>query len=174
MGVLSCFKLDSRGDTVSDPEKVEILLVEDNSADAELTLHAMRKSKLANNIELVRDGEEALDFLFCRGNFSHRHVSAAPRLILLDLKLPKVNGLQVLQTIKRDPRTRAIPVIILTSSKEERDLVNSYQFGVNSYIQKPVNFAEFQEVVRQLGMYWLLLNQPPPVAAFVPRLESAS
>jgi two-component system response regulator len=158
---------------VSDPEKVEILLVEDNSADAELTLHAMRKSKLANHIEVVRDGEEAVDFLFCRGSFSQRQVSAAPRLILLDLKLPKVNGLQVLQAIKSDPRTKAIPVIILTSSKEERDLVDSYQYGVNSYIQKPVNFSEFQEVVRQLGMYWLLLNQPPPVAAFVPRLESA-
>jgi two-component system response regulator len=159
---------------VSNPETIEILLVEDNSADAELTLHAMRKSKLANNIELVRDGEEALDFLFCRGSFSSRRLSAAPRLILLDLKLPKLDGLQVLQIIKSDSCTKAIPVIILTSSKEERDLVDSYQSGVNSYIQKPVNFSEFQEVVRQLGMYWLLLNQPPPVAAFVPRPESAS
>ena len=174
MGEPYCFKLNSRGDTVCDSGTIEILLVEDNSADAELTLHAMRKSKLANNIELVRDGEEALDFLFCRGSFSHRDLAAAPRLILLDLKLPKVDGLQVLQIIKSDPRTKAIPVIILTSSKEERDLVDSYQFGVNSYIQKPVNFSEFQEVVRQLGMYWLLLNQPPPVGAFVPRLESAS
>lgn len=144
---------------------MEILLVEDNPADAELTLHALQKHNLANRIQHGRDGEEALDFLFCRGAFSARPADAKPRLILLDLKLPKIDGLQVLREIKSDPKTKPIPVIVLTSSKEERDLANSYQFGVNSYIQKPVNFAEFQEVVRQLGMYWLLLNAAPPVAA---------
>jgi two-component system, response regulator len=147
---------------------IEILLVEDNSSDAELALHALRKSKLANRIQVVRDGEEALDFLFCRGAFSGRRFDAAPQLVLLDLKLPKVNGLQVLQAVKSDARTKAIPIIVLTSSKEERDLVTSYKLGVNSYIQKPVNFGEFQEVVRQLGMYWLLVNCKPPAAAHSP------
>lgn len=151
---------------VNDSDAIEILLVEDTASDAELTLHALRKHKLANSIQHVHDGEEALDFLFCRGKFSSRHFESPPRLVLLDLKLPKVDGLQVLQALKSDARTRAIPVIILTSSKEERDLVNSYQFGVNSYIQKPVNFSEFQDVVHQLGLYWLLTNSKPPVAAF--------
>jgi len=146
---------------------VEILLVEDNEDDAELTLHALRKSKIANNIQRVRDGEEALDFLFCRGQYQTRKVANAPRLVLLDLKLPKIEGLEVLRQIKTDSRTRAIPVIVLTSSKEEQDLVDSYQSGVNSYIQKPVNFSDFQDVVRQLGMYWLLVNNKPPAAAFV-------
>ena len=152
---------------LADPNAIEILLVEDNPADAELTLHALRKSKLANEIQLVHDGEEALDFLFCRGAFSSRRFTAAPHLILLDLKLPKVNGLEVLQQVKGDSRTRAIPIIVLTSSKEERDLVKSYKLGVNSYIQKPVNFSEFQDVVRQLGMYWLLVNTGPPSGAFL-------
>jgi len=146
---------------------IEILLVEDNPSDAELTLHALQKSRLANKIQLVRDGEEALDFLFCRGPFAARRFDQAPRLILLDLKLPKVDGLQVLNQVKSDSRTKPIPVIILTSSKEERDLVSSYKLGVNSYIQKPVNFAEFQTVVEQLGMYWLLVNHEPPAAAFL-------
>ncbi|HXY77531.1 MAG TPA: response regulator [Candidatus Acidoferrales bacterium] len=150
----------------SDPDAVEILLVEDNPADAELTLHALKKSKLANKIQLARDGEEALDFIFCRNSFANRRIDNGPRLILLDLKLPKVDGLQVLQAIKSDPRTQAIPIIVLTSSKEEQDLVRSYRLGVNSYIQKPVNFAEFQEVVRQLGMYWLIVNTKPPMSAF--------
>lgn len=145
-----------------------ILLVEDNPADAELTLHALRKNNLANQVHLVRDGEEALDFLFFRGAHAARAFDAGPDLILLDLKLPKVDGLEVLQEVKADPRTRALPIVILTSSKEERDLVSSYRLGVNSYIQKPVNFAEFQEVVRQLGMYWLLTNSKPPAAAFAP------
>lgn len=139
--------------------------MEDNASDAELTFHALQKQNLANRIQHVWDGEEALEFLFCRGAFSARRPESGPRLILLDLKLPKIDGLQVLREIKNDPRTKRIPVIILTSSKEERDLVNSYQSGVNSYIQKPVNFAEFQDTVRQLGMYWLLLNAAPPVAA---------
>jgi two-component system, response regulator len=146
--------------------EVEILLVEDNPSDAELTLHAFRKSKLANRVELVRDGAEALDFLFCRGAFSARRFDSPPSLVLLDLKLPKVDGLQVLESVKGDARTKAIPIIVLTSSKEETDLMKSYKLGVNSYIQKPVNFGEFQDVVQQLGMYWLLLNNGPPVAAF--------
>jgi CheY-like chemotaxis protein len=154
---------------LSAADAVEILLVEDNPADAELTLHALQKSNLANRIQLVRDGEEALDFLFCRGTFTGRQFQQAPHLILLDLKLPKVDGLQVLEEVKRDLRTRAIPVIVLTTSKEERDMVTSYRFGVNSYIQKPVNFSEFQEVVRQLGMYWLLLNSKPPASAYLAR-----
>lgn len=152
---------------MAEPDVVEILLVEDNPSDAELTLHALQKSNLANRIQLVRDGEEALDFLFCRGAFSSRRFELAPRLILLDLKLPKVDGLQVLEQVKGDPRTRAIPVIILTSSKEDRDLAAGYTRGVNSYIQKPVHFGEFQKVVEQLGMYWLLVNSKPPAAAFL-------
>jgi CheY-like chemotaxis protein len=148
---------------------MEILLVEDNPADAELTLHALQKSNLTNKIQLVRDGEEALDFLFCRGTFASRQFEQVPHLILLDLKLPKVDGLQVLEEVKRDLRTRAIPVIVLTTSKEERDMVSSYRLGVNSYIQKPVNFSEFQEVVRQLGMYWLLINSKPPASAYLAR-----
>ena len=151
---------------MADPDAIEILLVEDNPSDAELTLHALQKSKLANRVQLARDGEEALDFLFCRGIFSNRRIESAPRLVLLDLKLPKVDGLQVLQEVKRDVRTRAIPIIVLTSSREERDLVSSYRLGVNSYIQKPVNFGEFQDVVQQMGLYWLLLNSRPPEAAF--------
>ena len=149
----------------------EILLVEDNPSDAELTLHALRKSKLANQISHVHDGAEALDLLFCRGSYSARRIENPPSLILLDLKLPKVDGLEVLQAVKSDARTRAIPIIILTSSKEEHDLVQGYHLGVNSYIQKPVNFGEFQKVVEQLGMYWLLINSKPPTAAFVEHQE---
>ena len=149
----------------------ELLLVEDNPSDAELTLHALRKSKLANQISHVRDGAEALDFLFCRGAYSERHFDHPPSLILLDLKLPKVDGLEVLEAVKADPRTRAIPIIILTSSKEEHDLIHGYQLGVNSYIQKPVNFGDFQKVVEQLGLYWLLVNSKPPTAAFAERQE---
>jgi two-component system response regulator len=149
----------------------EILLVEDNPSDAELTLHALRKSKLATQISHVHDGAEALDFLFCRGSYAARRFENPPSLILLDLKLPKVNGLQVLESLKNDARTKAIPIIILTSSKEEHDLVHGYQLGVNSYIQKPVNFGEFQKVVEQLGMYWLLINSKPPTAAFAEHRE---
>ena len=156
---------------MSAPEPHEILLVEDNASDAELTLHALRKSKLANQIHHVRDGAEALDFLLCRGPFAARQFDRPPSLILLDLKLPKINGLEVLERVKTDPRTKPIPIIILTSSKEERDLVNGYQLGVNSYIQKPVNFGEFQKAVEQLGLYWLLINSKPPAAAFVEHLE---
>jgi len=140
---------------------VEILLVEDSPSDVELTLHALKRHNLANRIEVVRDGAEALDFIFCTGAYAHRSVHDNPKVILLDLKLPKVDGLEVLQRVKSDARTRMIPVVILTSSREERDIVESYQLGVNSYIVKPVDFEQFTEAVRQLGLYWLLLNQPP-------------
>jgi len=146
---------------------VEILLVEDNPADVELALHALRRNNLANRIHVVRDGEDALDFLFCQGAYSDRSFQQPPRLVLLDLKLPKVDGLEVLRQVKGDDRTKAIPVVILTSSKEEKDLVNGYQFGVNSYIQKPVDFDEFRELVKHLGLYWMLVNEPPPESAFV-------
>jgi len=145
---------------------IEILLVEDNPNDLELTMHALTKHNLANKIHVVRDGEEALDFLFCRGAFSSRTFDNAPKVVLLDLKLPKVDGLEILRAVKSDARTKAIPVVVMTSSKQQRDLVESYQLGVNSYIQKPINFAEFQEVIRHLGYYWLAVNQPPPSGAF--------
>jgi len=141
---------------------VEILLVEDNPNDVELTLRAFRQSKLANQIHVARDGEEALDFLFCRGSFSSRSPNAPPRIVLLDLKLPKVDGMTVLRAIKSNPHTRAIPVVVLTTSREERDLAESYQLGVNSYIQKPVDFGQFLDTVKQLGMYWLVVNEFPP------------
>jgi two-component system response regulator len=142
---------------------IEILLVEDNPNDIELTLHAFIRNHLANHIQVARDGAEALDFLFAKGEFSGRKVENTPRVILLDLKLPKVDGLEVLRQVKEDPRTKMIPVVMLTSSKEERDIVESYRLGVNSYIVKPVNFDNFVDSVRTLGMYWLLLNEPPVV-----------
>jgi two-component system response regulator len=145
--------------------QVEILLVEDNQDDVELTLHALRKENLANNIHVARDGEEALEFLFCSGTHSERSLERPPKLILLDLKLPKVDGMEVLKRVKGDSRTKTIPVVILSSSKEERDLVNGYGLGANSYIQKPVDFGQFRETVKNVGQYWLLINQPPvPVA----------
>jgi two-component system response regulator len=149
--------------------EVEILLIEDNDSDVELTLHALREHRLANRIQVVRDGEEALDFLFCRGKFEERSFDSPPRLVLLDLKLPKVDGLEVLRAVKSDPRTKAIPVVILTSSKEDRDMVNGYHLGVNSYIQKPVDFSKFRETVRHLGLYWLLVNAAAPTRAFAPK-----
>ena len=148
------------------PDNVEILLVEDNPADVELTMHALRHNNLANRIHVARDGEEALNFLFCRGPHSKRSFDNPPRMVLLDLKLPKVDGLEVLRQLKGDSRTKAIPVVILTSSKEDRDMVSGYRFGVNSYIQKPVDFTAFRETIKQLGLYWMVVNQPPPADAF--------
>lgn len=138
---------------------VEILLVEDSAEDEELTLHALRKGKVANQIQVARDGAEALEFIFRTGMFAER-VDSNPKLILLDLKLPKVDGLDVLRRIKSDPHTRSIPVVVLTSSREERDIVESYQLGVNSYITKPVDFEQFVGAVQHIGYYWLLFNQP--------------
>ena len=143
-------------------QAAEILLVEDNADDVELTLHALRQEKLANQIMVVRDGEEALDFLFRRGAHTKQGLTPQLKLVLLDLKLPKVDGLEVLRQMKADEHTRNIPVVILTSSKEERDVVQGYKLGVNSYIQKPVDFEQFRETVKQAGLYWLLINQPPP------------
>jgi len=140
---------------------VEILLVEDNPNDVKLALHALRRHNLTNNICVIRDGAEALEFLFCTGAYAHRSLTQSPKVVLLDLKLPLVNGLEVLQRVKGDPRTRSIPVVVLTSSHEERDIVESYRLGVNSYITKPVDFEQFTEAVRTLGMYWVLLNQQP-------------
>jgi len=145
--------------------QIEILLVEDNQDDIELTLHALRKENLANQIHVCRDGEEALEFLFCTGSHSDRSFDQPPRLVLLDLKIPKVDGLEVLKRLKSDPRTKAIPVVILTSSKEERDVVSSYGLGANSYIQKPVDFEQFRETVKSAGFYWLLINQAPVAVA---------
>lgn len=142
---------------------VEILLVEDNPADVRLTLHALERNKLANEIHVVRDGAEALDFLFGTGTYADRDGQRNPRVVLLDLKLPLVDGMEVLRRIKEEPRTKTIPVVVLTSSREERDIVESYKLGVNSYIVKPVDFEQFTESVRQLGLYWALLNQPPSV-----------
>ena len=140
---------------------IEILLVEDNPNDEELTLYALKKNNISNHIQVVRDGAEALEYLFCTGVYAHRQINDPPKVVLLDLKLPKVDGLEVLERIKADDRTRTIPVVMLTSSQEERDIVESYQLGVNSYIVKPVDFEQFIEAVRQLGLYWMLLNQTP-------------
>jgi two-component system response regulator len=139
---------------------IEILLVEDNPRDAEMTLRALRKQNLANKVQLAKDGAEALDFLFARGAYTHRDPNHVPKLVLLDLKLPKVSGLEVLRAIKGDEQTRTIPVVVLTSSQEEKDMVESYRLGVNSYIVKPVDFDKFVESVGQLGLYWLLVNKP--------------
>lgn len=144
---------------------VEILLVEDNEKDIELTLHALRSENLGNQIHIVRDGEEALQFLDdCEEQLSSGH-ELLPKVILLDLKLPKVDGLQVLRRIKTSPLTRFIPVVVLTSSKEDQDIVESYRLGVNSYLQKPVNFEQFRKMVKQLGLYWLVVNQLPSASA---------
>src|ERR1019366_8949422 len=142
-----------------------ILLVEDNLVDEELTLRSLRKSNIANKVVVARDGAEALDYVFARGAYSSRDPKDLPQVVLLDLNLPKLSGLEVLHSIRTDERTKLIPVVILTSSKEEKDLARGYSCGANSYIVKPVDFTQFFEAVRQLGMYWLVLNQPPPTAS---------
>jgi len=142
-------------------EDVEILLVEDNPNDVELTLRALQKQNLSNKVFVVKDGAEALDFMFASGPYAHRKVDKRPRVILLDLKLPKVDGLEVLRRIKTDSRTSHIPVVMLTSSQEERDVVDSYNLGVNSYIVKPVDFSNFVHAVSELGIYWGMLNKLP-------------
>jgi two-component system response regulator len=141
--------------------EIEILIVEDNPDDLEMTVRALRKAHLANHIQVVRDGAEALEFIFAHGSYADRKVENGPKVILLDLKLPKVDGLEVLRRVKADPRTKVIPVVVLTSSKELPDVSECYKLGVNSYIVKPVNFERFAAAVSELGMYWLLLNQPP-------------
>ncbi|RPI33526.1 MAG: response regulator [Nitrospiraceae bacterium] len=140
---------------------IEILLVEDNPTDAELTMRALKKKNIANKIHWVKDGAAALEYVFCTGEYSDREIDHIPKVILLDLKLPKVNGIEVLKKIKADERTKHIPVVVLTSSKEEPDVKTCYDLGVNSYIVKPVEFEGFAEAVQELGLYWMLLNQPP-------------
>ena len=142
-------------------DAVEILLVEDNAEDIELTLRGLKKHNLANRVFTVRDGEEALEFIFGSGRYSGRNINNTPKLILLDLKLPKVNGLEVLQQVKSNEKTRFIPVVVLTSSAEEKDIIESYRLGVNSYITKPVDFDKFLQSISEIGLYWLLINRPP-------------
>ena len=139
-----------------------ILLVEDNPDDVALTLRALRQQNIANPVNVVSDGAEALDYLFASGRYADRDIGDPPRLVLLDLKLPKVGGLEVLRRVRADQNTELTPVVILTSSKEEQDLIDSYSLGANSYVRKPVDFVQFAEAVRQLGLYWLLLNEPLP------------
>jgi len=146
-----------KGDIMVDP--VEILLVEDNPSDQELTIKALKKYNFSNNITMVENGADALDYIFAEGAYSSRNILLNPKLILLDLKLPKVSGLEVLKKIKSDQRTKKIPVVMLTSSKEEKDIIESYEYGVNSYIVKPVDFNKFIESIKGIGYYWLLLNQ---------------
>jgi two-component system response regulator len=147
--------------------EVEILLVDDSAEDVELTIRALRRNNICNEIQIAEDGAEALDFLFCRGPHKDRTFSHPPKLVLLDLKLPKVDGLEVLQAIRADERTKAIPVVILTSSKEQKDVLKGYNLGVNAFVQKPVDFEQFGEAIRQIGMFWMLINQAPPPGAFV-------
>lgn len=150
-----------------DDQGVDILLVEDNPNDVRLALHAFERNNLANRVRVIRDGAEALEYVFCTGRFASRAITDTPRVILLDLKLPWVDGIEILRRIKSDERTRQVPVVVLTSSREERDVVESYQLGVNSYIVKPVDFEQFVDVVRQLGYYWFLINHAPTASPVV-------
>ena len=143
-------------------DEVEILLVEDNPHDLEMTLRALRKNNLANSITSVTDGEAALDFLFARGKFAGRNINHAPRVVFLDLKLPKVDGIEVLRQVKSDERTKKIPIVVVTSSAEERDRVESYQLGVNSYVVKPIEFDSFVKTIADLGFYWMAVNKSAP------------
>jgi CheY-like chemotaxis protein len=144
--------------------EVDILLVDDSQDDVDLTLHALRSENLANHVFVARDGEEALDFLFCSGPHSGRSFDYPPKLVLLDLKLPKVDGMEVLTKVKGDVRTMHIPIVLMTSSKEEKDRISGYRLGVNSYLQKPVDFGDFRKMVKLAGLYWLVTNQPPLAA----------
>ena len=143
-------------------EKV-IFLVEDNPDDEALTLRALRKNNILNEVVVARDGAEALDYLFCRGEYANRDPNLLPQVVLLDLKLPKMNGLEVLEQIRANKRTKCLPVVILTSSREEMDVINGYKLGANSYVRKPVDFQEFSEAIKNLGLYWLILNECPTV-----------
>ncbi len=146
---------------MNEMDMIEILLVEDSLEDVEITLRAFKKQNLANKVHVVEDGEEALDYIFAKGKYKDRDFNIKPKVILLDLKLPKVSGLEVLREIRADDRTKLLPVVVLTSSQEEKDIAASYRLGVNSYITKPVDFKKFLDTVSELGMYWLLLNKPP-------------
>ena len=152
---------------------VEILLVDDSPEDVELTIRALRRAKIVNDIQVAEDGVEALDFLFCRGSHKDRTFTHPPKLILLDLKLPKISGLEVLHAIREDDRTKMIPVVILTSSKEQKDLLKGYNLGVNAFVQKPVDFEQFGEAIRQIGMFWMLINQAPPAEAAESKAQGA-
>jgi two-component system, response regulator len=142
-------------------EKPDIILVEDSASDAELTIRALRKNNIFNELLHLQDGEEALEYIFATGKYADRNIEEIPKVVLLDLKMPKISGLEVLRKIKSDERTKSIPVVLLTSSKEENDIVNGYKLGVNSYIVKPVEFENFMKVISDIGLYWLLVNQPP-------------
>lgn len=144
---------------MEDFKAVQILIVEDNPRDAEFAVRALRKNNLANDVLIARDGDEALDFFFCRGKYSKRSYSCPPKVVLLDLKLPKVSGLEVLKIVKEDERTRNIPIVVVSSSREEPDIKKAYNLGVNSYVVKPVNFDDFVKAVSSLGLYWLLVNE---------------
>ena len=146
---------------MNDMHAVDVLLVEDNQQDAELTIRSLKKHKLANNISVVEDGAEALDFIFCQGKYGERDIKHPPKVIFLDLKLPLVNGLEVLRAIKQDARTKSVPVVVVTSSREDPDVKAAYELGANSYVVKPVDFESFTEAIGKLGLYWLLINQPP-------------
>ena len=148
-------------------QEIEVLLVEDNLGDAEMTIRALKKNNLANRLLHVDDGAKALDFLFAEGAYVGRDIENIPNVILLDLKMPKINGLQVLKQIKNDPRTRSIPVVMLTSSREDPDIKECYRLGVNGYVVKPVEFEEFQKAISSLGLFWMIVNQPPPVNSHV-------
>jgi two-component system response regulator len=150
---------------MNEPHAMEIMVVEDNPQDLELTLRALSKANVSNQIQVARDGAEALDYLFCSGTYASRRIEDTPKVVLLDLKLPKIDGLEVLKKLKGDERTKSIPVVVLTSSKEQKDVVESYRLGVNSYIVKPVGFEGFASAVGDLGLYWLLLNQAPNLDA---------
>jgi two-component system, response regulator len=145
---------------MNDYNAIELLIVEDDPMDAELTIRTLKRSNLANNIYLAEDGAEALDFFFCRGKFENRSIEIAPKVVLLDLKLPKVSGLEVLKIVKEDKRTMHIPIVIVTSSREEPDMKEPYKLGVNSYVVKPLDFNQFADAIHNLGLYWLLVNQP--------------